>query len=150
MESNGIGRKDKTEGKMHNVRLQRHRMWCSSGLQQSLARARCSGPCPGGFQVPQLWHFLMDLSECSSSSPYLFNMHFHHTTLNVHRGSLFLRYTSKSCTEIHLLIKDVSLPLADALLSFSILGDNFLFTHFSDTTMMVTAYKSNQIHTTFM
>lgn len=80
--------------------------------------------------------------ECSSFCLYLFNMDFHYTTLNVHRSSLFLRNTSKSCIEIHLLIKDIYLHLADTILSSSILGYNFLFTHFSDTIMIVTAYKN--------
>lgn len=89
-------------------------------------------------------------SECSSSYPCLFNMHIHYTTLNVHRSSLFLRNTSKSCTEIHLLMKDVSLHLTDTVLSSSILVENFLFTRCSDTTMIVTAYENKQIHTTFI
>lgn len=100
-----------------------------------LQRWRCHSSLP--FPYGPFLH----CSQCSSSYPYLFNMHFHYTTLNVHRSSLLLRATSKSCTEIHPLIKDVSLHLADTVVSSSTLGNNFLFTYLSDTTMIVTAHK---------
>lgn len=74
-----------------------------------LQRWRCHSSLP--FPYGPFLH----CSQCSSSYPYLFNMHFHYTTLNVHRSSLLLRATSKSCTEIHPLIKDVSLHLADTV-----------------------------------
>lgn len=114
---NGISNKNKTKEKIYNVWLQSHKMWwnfgdpppCSGKVSQSqVLRALFlwpSSPSDGGNTTSLAFPYGPFLhcsgTECSSFYPYLFNMDFHYRTLNVHRSSLFVRNTSKSCTEIH-------------------------------------------------
>lgn len=111
-----------------------------SPKSQGLLRALCRWLPRTSSSLPFPYGPFLHCSECSSFHPYLFNMHLHYTTLNVHRSSLLLRATSKSCTEIHQFIKDVSLHLADTAVSSSILGDNFC----SHTSVTLQWYNSLQ------
>ena len=100
------------------------RMWwgvrVQSLLRQSLPRARCSRfvqlvpstSSDGGTTVSGIsWWTFPALLECSCSYPYLFNLHFHYTTQCSQKFVLFKE--RNLCTEIHLLIKDVSLHLTE-------------------------------------
>lgn len=158
---NVISIKNKTKEKMYNVWLESQNVvefWRSTTLlRQSLPESGAQGLVQmvskssdwGTTASPALpYGPSLHCLECSSFYSHLFNMDFHYTTLNVHT-SLFLRNTRQVLHWNSPTYKGC-LPSPGWYSSVFVLGNNFLFPHLSDTTMIVTAYKNKQIHTTFL